>query len=190
MLVAMSSGTRRAALAVAAVVFLLVTTAACSWRRAPSRQPAGAGSVVRVVDGDTVILRLGGQTEDVRLIGIDTPETKDPRRPVQCFGPQASAHTKHLLPPGTAILVARDVEARDRYGRLLLYVWRARDDLFVNLELAREGYADLLTYPPNVAHANQFETAVSAAKAAGRGLWGRCDGPDQPATNQGGGMQN
>jgi micrococcal nuclease len=68
----------------------------------------------------------------------------------------------------------RDVEARDRYDRLLAYVYRVKDDLFVNLELAQQGYADLLTYPPNVAHVEDFTAAVTEARDAGRGLWGAC----------------
>jgi micrococcal nuclease len=141
---------------------------------------AGAAMVVRVVDGDTVVLRFGGRDESVRLLGVDTPETKDPRRPIQCFGKEASPHTTHLLPPGTRVEVARDVEPRDRYGRLLLSVWRARDHLFVNLELAADGYADTLTYPPNLAHTAELTEAVARARQTGRGLWGACDGPDQP----------
>ena len=100
----------------------------------------------------------------MRLIGIDTPETVDPRKPVQCFGKEASAHTHDLLPPGTVVRLERDVEARDRYDRLLAYVYRVSDGLFVNLALARDGYAQLLTIPPNVTYVDQFRAAVADAR--------------------------
>lgn len=130
-------------------------------------------TVVRVVDGDTIVVRLPRGDETVRLIGIDTPETVDPRKPVQCFGKEASERTKALLPPGTEIRLERDVEARDHYGRLLAYVHRA-DGTFVNLALAEEGYAQALTIPPNVAYSTRFSAAVAAAREAARGLWGAC----------------
>jgi micrococcal nuclease len=138
-------------------------------------------TVTKVVDGDTIEVRVGGRTEKVRLIGIDTPETKDPRRPVQCYGAEASAHTAELLPPGTAVRLERDVEERDAYDRLLAYVYRSSDDLFVNLELARDGYADLLTFPPNVAHTTELRAAVDEARRGQRGLWAACGGPGHPA---------
>jgi len=151
----------------------------------PSAHPssaAGAATVRRVVDGDTIVVSLGGRDERVRLIGIDTPETVSPVKPVQCFGKQASDHTKALLPPGTAVRLVRDVEARDVYGRLLAYVYRTSDDLFVNLELARDGFASLLTYPPDVAHADQFGAAVADARRRDVGLWRTCGGPGVPAS--------
>jgi micrococcal nuclease len=123
-------------------------------------------------------VRWSGHDETVRLIGVDTPETKHPTKPVQCFGPEASAFTEQLLPPGTPVRLERDVEARDHYGRLLAYVFRQRDGLFVNLELARLGYARALTIAPNDAHAADVAAAVADARRAGRGLWQACtDGP-------------
>jgi micrococcal nuclease len=116
----------------------------------------------------------------VRLIGIDTPETSHPRRPVQCFGAEASIRTKALLPPGTSVLLVRDAELRDAYDRLLAYVHRTSDDLFVNLDLVRSGHAAVATYPPNVAHVDEISAAASAARRAGRGLWSACGGPDRP----------
>ena len=133
--------------------------------------------LARVVDGDTIRVRIGGREEPVRLVGIDTPESVKPGTPVQCFALAASARTKALLPKGSAVRLVRDVEERDRYGRLLAYVYRARDNLFVNLALAREGYAVVLTVPPNVAHAEEFVTAAREAREEGRGLWSRCE-PD------------
>ena len=130
--------------------------------------------VSRVVDGDTIHVSIGGHDETVRLIGINTPETVDPRSPVECFGEEAHRHTEELLPDGTEVRLVRDVEARDRYHRLLAYVYRVKDGLFVNLELAEDGFADLLTFPPNVAHVDDFTRAVKAARDAGRGLWATC----------------
>ena len=146
---------------------------------------AGAATVERLVDGDTLILQIEGARERVRLIGIDTPETKDPRRPVQCFGKEASHMLATLLPPGTAVRVERDAEARDKYGRLLLYVWRSADNLFVNLQMARDGAAAQLTIPPNVAHADEFGDAVAQARSEGKGLWGACGGPGRAADDVG-----
>src|SRR3546814_3636658 len=85
----------------------------------PARRSASLGVVVRSVDGDTLVVDVGGSREDVRLIGIDTPESVARDRPVECFGPEAKEHMAELLPAGTAVRLERDVEARDRYGRLL-----------------------------------------------------------------------
>jgi len=142
---------------------------------APAAYAANA-TLVRVVDGDTVEVEVDGQREKVRLIGIDTPETKKPNSPVECFGPEASAFTTSLLPDGTPLLLERDVEARDDYDRLLAYVYRADDGLFVNLEIVAQGYANLLTFPPNVAHVDDFVAAARAAEAADLGLWRACSG--------------
>lgn len=165
-------------------VWFVVLAAACGH---PSASPvatvafdaaasplASNAVVVRVIDGDTVDLRFGERTERVRLIGIDTPETKKPNTPIQCFGPEASDYTKHLLPAGTAVSVRRDVQARDDYGRLLGYVYRSSDGLFVNLELARLGYARPLTIAPNNSQASKFVRAAQDAEAANRGLWATC----------------
>lgn len=139
---------------------------------------ATAATVARVIDGDTVDLRLGSTTERVRLLGIDTPETVDPDEPVQCFGPEASARTKELLSPGTPVAVRRDREARDRYGRLLLYVWRVADGAFVNRVLVEGGFAEPLAIAPNVAHRAELAAAARTARAAGVGRWGTCPSDD------------
>ncbi len=158
----------------------MATIAACS---PPPTTPGSATDVItanavveRVVDGDTVVLRIDGRTESVRLIGIDTPETVKPDAPVECFGPEASAFTEGLLPAGTAVRLERDVEARDDYGRLLGYVHRAADGAFVNLAVVRQGYATVLMFPPNVAHADDFVAAARAARAERLGLWSACAG--------------
>jgi micrococcal nuclease len=142
---------------------------------------AANATVTSVVDGDTIVVRAGGRTEHVRLIGIDTPETVDPDRPVMCFGPEASAETKRLLPPGTPVELVRDPDARDAYGRLLAYVYRATDGLFVNLALAQGGFADALSIAPNTTFADDFRRAVAAARAGHAGLWGACAHFGQPA---------
>ena len=134
----------------------------------------GIGQVVRVVDGDTVVVELGGQEESVRLLGIDTPESVDPRSPVECFGKEAAARTATLLPPGTEVRLVRDVEARDRYDRLLAYVYRLDDGTFINLALVADGFAAVLTYPPNVAYAEELTAAAAMARSEGRGLWSAC----------------
>ncbi len=134
------------------------------------------GSILRVIDGDTVDIDFDGTEERVRLIGIDTPETKKPNSPIECFGPEASAFTKTLLARGTTVLVVRDVEARDDYGRLLGYIYRSDDGLFVNLEIVAKGYAQPLTIPPNVNFAEDFVEAARLAEAADIGLWSGCSG--------------
>lgn len=130
--------------------------------------------VERVVDGDTVKVRLsGGRSDTVRLIGVDTPETVKPRAPVECFGKEASAFTKREL-DGERVRLVSDAEARDRFGRLLAYVYRRSDDRFVNLAIVREGYAQPLSIPPNVRFAERFVDAAAEAREAGRGLWSAC----------------
>ncbi|HTN25196.1 MAG TPA: thermonuclease family protein [Solirubrobacteraceae bacterium] len=135
--------------------------------------PAGEGRVVRVVDGDTIAVLVGGRRERVRYIGIDTPETHHPTKPVQCYGAKAAAYNARLV-AGERVRLVRDVEERDRFGRLLAYVYRVRDGLFVNAELARRGYARALTIAPDVRYAERFATLVHDARAAGRGLWSAC----------------
>ncbi len=143
---------------------------------ADSAPPSGGellGTVVEVVDGDTVDVLVGTATERVRLIGVDTPETKHPDRPVECYGPEASAYTAGLLPPGTGVRLVMDVEARDAYGRLLAYVYLV-DGRLVNGLLVQEGYARTLSIPPNTAHAVEFAALEVEAQEAGRGLWVEC----------------
>lgn len=127
--------------------------------------------VLRAVDGDTIEVRLDGEREDVRYIGIDTPETVKPGTPVQCFGPQAHHFNAHLVTHRQVRLVF-GVERRDVYGRLLAYVYLG--DRFVNAELARRGLARTLTIPPNDRYAERFKRLQIAAARAGRGLWSAC----------------
>ncbi len=165
---------RLAALTLAA----LTLATSCSSERLPSD---GLGTVVGVVDGDTVVVDMGeGGEQVVRLLGIDTPETVHPERPPECFGAEASARLALLLPPGTAVLLQRDVEARDRYGRLLAYVERLSDGLGVNASMVERGFAASLHIPPNDGLRHELAAAESRARAAGLGLWSACAGPHEP----------
>ena len=154
-------------------LLLALLAAGCGAGASSGGQP-GDAQVVRVIDGDTIVVRVQGREESIRLLGIDTPESVDPRSPVECFGREASRQTAALLPPGTDVRLVRDVEARDRYSRLLAYVYRADDGAFVNLQLVRDGFAAVLTYPPNVAHAGDFTAAAARARAEGLGQWSAC----------------
>jgi micrococcal nuclease len=145
----------------------------------PTLPASGEPTVVEVIDGDTIVVRIGSTTETVRLLGIDTPETKHPTKPVECFGREASAHTSALLPRGTAVVLERDNEERDTFGRLLAHVHRS-DGLFVNRELVAQGYAAALVIPPNTAFSSEFRAAERHAREAGLGLWGICGRPDLP----------
>jgi micrococcal nuclease len=143
-------------------------------------QPPGEAVVVRVVDGDTVVVAVGGAEESVRLIGIDTPESVARDRPDECFGAEAAQRLAELLPPGTVVRLTRDVEPRDVYDRLLAYVQREPDGLFVNAAQVGDGYAIAKDYPPNTTYRADLEQAERAARAAGRGLWPACGGADTP----------
>ncbi len=158
--------------AVPAIVVALLGSIGWGWYaggRVPARIPA---TVIRDIDGDTVLARLrGGRVEKVRLLGVDTPEVVDPRKPVQCFGHVASAFTASAL-VGRRVTLELDAEPRDKYGRLLAYVLvdgRRFDD-----ELLTRGYARFLVIPPNGAHARAMLLEELAARAAKRGLWGAC----------------
>ena len=134
--------------------------------------PASAYAfVTRAVDGDTIEARIGGRIEDVRYIGVDTPETVKPDTRVQCFGPRASAFN-HQLVERRQVRLDFGVERRDAYGRLLAYVHLG--DRFVNAMLVRRGLARSLTIPPNDRFAPLFRRLELGAARAGRGLWGAC----------------
>jgi micrococcal nuclease len=139
-----------------------------------ARRPS-EGRVLRVVDGDTIHVRVGGRDERVRYIGIDTPEEVKPGTPVQCYARAAAAANRRLV-AGQEVRLVPDVEARDRYGRLLAYVYRAGDGRFVNAELVRDGFARPLTIPPNVRYAERLAGLAAQAREARRGLWAACAG--------------
>ena len=140
----------------------------------------GLAIVTDVVDGDTIDVEIAGRDERVRLIGIDTPETKKPNTPVECYGPEASAFTASLLPVGSTVRIERDVVGRDDYGRLLGYVHLVATDaadepaVFVNLEIVEQGFARPLTIEPNSTFARDFAAAAGRAERADRGLWAAC----------------
>jgi micrococcal nuclease len=140
------------------------------------------GEVVAVVDGDTVDVRFGGAVERLRLIGINTPESVDPRRPVECFGKEASAHAAAIL-AGQQVLFEADPtqDTRDRYGRLLGYLWLPAGQLF-NLRMIADGYAYEYTYDRAYKYQSTFKQAEQTARAAQRGLWSpsTCAGGAQP----------
>lgn len=129
--------------------------------------------VANVIDGDTIQL-LDGKI--VRFVGIDTPETVDPKRPVGCWGKQASLETKGLL-KGKEVILQKDVSEEDKYGRLLRLVYLPLEDgslLFVNDYLIRAGFAKALTYPPDISYDERFKSAQEQAKIGKKGLWGKC----------------
>ena len=159
---------------------LLAAIAALAYVAAPRSRSGGDGGsevrdavVTRVVDGDTIHVSLGGRDETVRYIGMDTPESVKPGTPVQCYAKKASAENDRLV-EGRRVRLRFDAERRDRYGRLLAYVYRAGDGLFVNQELVRLGYARTLTIPPNVRHAARLAQLARVARDRRRGLWGAC----------------
>lgn len=122
--------------------------------------------VVSVVDGDTIKIEGG---EVVRYIGINTPETVAPNRPIECFGKEASAKNKELV-LGKTVRLEKDVSNRDKYGRLLRYVWI--DEVLINEQLVRDGYAQVSTYPPDVKYESRFLNAERESRANSKGLWG------------------
>lgn len=138
---------------------------------APSGPASALVPVTRVVDGDTIEVRIEGRTEDVRYIGVDTPESVKPGSPVECFGPEAANFNRELV-EGRRVRLVFGPERRDKYDRLLSYVYLGGD--FVNAELIRLGFARTLTIPPNDRFAERFERLEVAAGRAGRGLWGAC----------------
>lgn len=184
-----------------AVLLALTLAAGCGWRD-PTTRPtvppttvtappasgepvcpqtalAGCATVVRVVDGDTLVAKLDGRAapDTVRLIGVDTPETKHPGQPVGCYGPEASAATARLAPPGTRVGVGFDAEVRDRTPsrRLLAYVYLPSGRM-LNAELVWSGYARAKAFKPNTRYRAVLEARQAQAKAARRGLWSHCEG--------------
>lgn len=149
---------------------------------APATVPgatAGAAAVVeRVVDGDTIVVDVGGDRARVRLLGIDTPESVKPDAPVECFGPEASARTAQLLPDGVRVRLETDANAgaQDDFGRVLAYVTPEGARFTVNEALLREGYATLYVFDRArpFTRAAAFRRAQDAARDAGIGLWGSC----------------
>ncbi|MCX6703459.1 MAG: thermonuclease family protein [Candidatus Zambryskibacteria bacterium] len=135
-------------------------------------QKEGFYLVTRVVDGDTIEVTKNGVKEKVRLLGINTPETVDPRKMVECFGKEASAHAKELLAGKQVKIVSDDSQTKyDKYGRLLAYVY-TEEGLFVNKHMIEEGYAYEYTYNVPYIFQKEFKEAQKKAETEGRGLWG------------------
>ncbi len=135
-----------------------------------------AFKVTKVVDGDTIEVEINGQKVKVRYIGIDTPETVDPRRPAGCFGKEASNENKNLV-LGKVVTLEKDVSETDKFGRLLRFVYLRLDNgstLFVNDYLVRMGFAKAYTYPPDVKYSERFKEAETQAREVNKGLWGKC----------------
>ena len=138
-------------------------------------KPTGIQATVKkVVDGDTLLVSgLPTGTELVRLIGVNAPETGAGRTTRQCFGPEAARWLSEQAPRGSTLTLVPDVGARDRFGRLLYYAYRA-DGTFLNAELVANGYADIMSIRPNVAHAKDLRALQRRARSENRGLWGAC----------------
>jgi micrococcal nuclease len=155
------------------VVAIIAAASFGGWRIGQARHAATAAewTVVGVVDGDTIEVARGAETDTVRLLGIDTPETHHPTKTVECFGPEAAAYTDQQL-LGRSVRLEADIEGRDRYGRRLAYV--VFDGERFNDELLRRGYARLLVIEPNHTYARTMLREELDAKRAGRGLWGEC----------------
>jgi micrococcal nuclease len=152
----------------AILIFALLTGGSEDRSELPDRATV---QVTRVVDGDTIEVDYEGRTEDVRYIGVDTPESVKPDTPVQCYALAASHYNERLV-DGRRVRLVFDAERRDDYDRLLAYVYLG--DTFVNAELVRRGYARTLTIAPNTRFAGLFDRLERAAADAGWGLWGEC----------------
>ncbi len=138
---------------------------------------ATAATLARVYDGDTISAEINGQRETVRLIGINSPETGGNFTEVECFGSEATIYLRSLIPVGATIWLEKDVSERDRFGRLLRFVWVVDADdraLLTNLELVRNGYAVARVYPPDDRYADLLSDGQSAARSNNLGVWGAC----------------
>ena len=168
---------RRAALWILA--FLALAIVGGGLRLAGSDDDGGAtelastGQVLRIVDGDTIKVRLGDRTETVRYLGVDTPETVKPNTPVQCYGKQASEYNRRQV-EGRQVRLRYSVERRDRYGRLLAYVYVDGSKRSINADLVARGYGEELVIPPNVEHAERYRRLEQEARNRRLGLWGAC----------------
>lgn len=155
-----------------ALVILLVASFGCKEKtqETESKQKPNLHKVLKIVDGDTIHVEIDGKREKVRLMGVDTPETKHPSKPVECFGLAASAFTKSLLENKSVELVADPKQTREKFGRLLMYVF-LEDGTHVNLELIRQGYAHENGYNRNYKYREEFREAEAQAREGKRGLW-------------------
>ena len=174
---------------VAAVITVAVVTVSGCDRGAADAGPLSSApatavdanaTVAHIVDGDTIDVVVDGREERARLTGIDTPEIAHeafadrPANDAECFADEATAFITSLIPAGSPIRLERDVVGRDDYGRLLAYVYRASDGVFVNYELVRQGYARPLSIAPNTTHSELMVQAARDAERADAGLWSAC----------------
>jgi len=164
-----------------AAAALAVLAAGCAAPLGEEGPPTGAAlldaRVERVVDGDTLVARAGGERFRVRMLGIDTPESVRPDAPVECFGPEAARRAEQLLPPGTRVRLETDPtqDRVDDFGRLLAYVVPRAGGEPVNERLVREGFAEVFVFRGReFRRLPAFAAAERAARDAGRGLWSRC----------------
>jgi micrococcal nuclease len=170
------------------VAYVTALMCFCTVSYAAVPESARAARVLQVIDGDTLIVDIRGQREHVRLIGIDTPETRHNHRSqlqshernlaektILQFGNRASNFTRELLPKKSTVFLEFDVSRRDKYQRLLAYAWIMRGTpetaLMVNEEILRAGYAYSLTVPPNVKHRERLALAFAEGRREKRGLW-------------------
>ena len=154
------------------VITVLIAASVLGWWFGDERRAVDQEyRVVQVLDGDTVVVQRDGGPETIRLLGVDTPETHHPRKPVQCYGPEASAYTASRL-FGQVVRLEDDVERHDIYGRRLAYVYLDGENF--ERELLQKGYARLLVIEPNHAHARAMLDDELNARARRVGLWGAC----------------
>ena len=164
------------------ILAFMLATAAFAKPRVHDRE---RGRIIRIVDGDTLSIEYKGRKENIRLIGIETPESRINRKArkdaarssndigtITSMGKEAARFVKTLVKPGDPVLIEFDRQPRDKYGRLLGYVYLA-DKKMLNEEIVKAGYASLLTYPPNVKYQGRFLRAYREARQNRRGLWGR-----------------
>ena len=167
----------RASIAACGVAVVGMLTACSSGAGSAETAPGtlhGPYPVVRAVDGDTIRVNRNGEEIVIRFIGLDTPETVAPDRPVECYGPEASARTKELVEGGQVWLEYDEASGlTDKYDRTLAFVWLDQQTMLNELLIA-EGYAEEVTYTDGYAHQREFHAAERAAQSAGAGLWGAC----------------
>jgi len=144
------------------------------WLTANTNNQHNVGTIVNIVDGDTVDINTNNITKRVRLIGINTPETKHPTKKTECYSKEANDYMEKLLPKGTKVNIVYDKKTTDKYGRVLAYIYVNSNNMFVNLNLVSNGYAKTMKFKPNILHAYEFEIAQTKAKTNQIGLWNKC----------------
>lgn len=166
-------------------IFLIGLVFPAASAASPNSRERGADTVVQIVDGDTLTIQHNGRNEKIRLIGIDAPESsinnktkKDAARgngdidTITKMGKEATRFVKKIMKPGDPVTIEFDKQTRDKYGRLLGYVYLSNGKM-LNEEIVKAGYANLLTYPPNVRYQDRFLKAYREARENSRGLWGK-----------------